>query len=62
MKALGKVNWKVISTSAEMIDKIGISKCIYKSIKNNISGFGVNKRDVKLDGALPKSSSARGSG
>ena len=54
MKKLGQVNWKVINHSAEKIDKIGISKCIYKSIKNNIDKFKVKKSDVFLDGALSK--------
>lgn len=54
MKKLRQVNWKVVNHSADKIDKIGISKCIYNSIKNNIDNFEVKKSDVFLDGALSK--------
>ena len=54
MKKAGFVNWKIINSSADKIDRIGISKCIYNSIKNNINKFKVEKTNVLLDGALAK--------
>lgn len=55
LRQKNKVDWVVLSRSAKDIDKLGISKCIYKSIQKGLNNFpNVKKKDIKLDGALPK--------